>query len=132
MDLTDHAIFVSCITGPANTSELDAQCAIADLDLDDDVDMVDDAECQTAFTDPSPGNLLKTTVTGLIQMPDESPVLGADVELVGDGTSTVSASDGRFFLLDVEDGELLGQRQILKGEFATIAEEAPQQHQCHT
>ena len=45
--------------------------------------------------------------------------------------NAIHLSDTGPFLLDVEDGELLSQRQILKGEFATIAEEILRQHQCH-
>ncbi|MCH8146878.1 MAG: hypothetical protein IH987_02660, partial [Planctomycetes bacterium] len=101
VDHTDNAIFVSCMTGPGNINGLIALCATADLDLDDDVDMFDYVQCQTEFTGASAGNPLKTTVTGLVRFSDGSPVLGADVELVGGGPSTVSGNDGRFFLLHV-------------------------------
>ena len=45
--------------------------------------------------------------------------------------NAIHLSDPGPFLLDAADGEILAQRQILNGEFATIAEEVLRQNQCH-
>lgn len=47
VDLTDHAAFVACLSGP--NSDVPADCVLADLQNDADVDLADCAEFQNAL-----------------------------------------------------------------------------------
>ena len=48
--LTDHGLFVECITGPGANLSMDCHCA--DLSADGRVDLIDFSILQRAFTGP--------------------------------------------------------------------------------
>jgi hypothetical protein len=95
----DNRQFLDCVTGPGQATA--DSCLCFDVNTSQTVDLLDWSVLQREFNDATaaPGDPAFTNVTGVVKMAGSGgdAVIGAVVELIGQGQSTITSGDGGLF-----------------------------------